>query len=43
MVYIVLQYVDDTQVLVSGRPGDIDTIAASMEATLFELERKSPK
>ena len=33
----IVQYADDTQVLVSGRPGDIGSLVASMERTLFEL------
>ena len=34
---LLVQYADDTQVLVSGRPGDIGFLVASMERTLLEL------
>ena len=33
----IVQYADDTQVLVSGRPGDIDALTGSMERNLVRL------
>ena len=33
----IVQYADDTQVLVSGRPGDIGSLIVSMEKTSFDL------
>ena len=33
----IVQYADDTQVLVSGRPGDIGALTGSMERNLAQL------
>ena len=35
----IVQYADDTQILVSGRPGDIGSLVASMEQTLSHLSQ----